>query len=121
MRPTEDLLAELKGRQLLDAARAITAHYHLALGEVLSPSRRPPAPVARAALWTELSYLGWSYARTADLFGCDHTTIMAAVRRTESRRTGAGFCARCGGHRLRPGSGEPCPACNGRGVMQVMP
>lgn len=114
MRPTEDILATLEERGLLELARAIAARHHLTLEEVLSPSRVTPAPEARAALWTELSYLGWSYNRIAQLVGCHHTTIMAAVRQMVMRRTSGGHCGRCGGHHVRPGSDERCPFCNGR-------
>lgn len=117
MRAAADILEELEQRGLADIARAIATRHHLLLGEALSPSRIPPAPEARAALWTELSYCGWSYSRIAQFFDCHHTTIMAAVRQTITRRCADGFCGRCGGHRLRPASEEPCPACGGRGGL----
>ncbi len=118
MRHTSDILAGLEERELGPLASAVASRHHVTLEEVLSPTRIPPAPAARAALWCELAYLGWSHTRIAQLFGCNHSTISTAVKATVERRVAAGVCPRCAGDRRRPGSDEPCPICNGVGAAK---
>jgi len=44
--------------------------------------RTPAAVKARHATWRELRHvLGWSLPRIARVFGCDHTTVLAALRK----------------------------------------
>lgn len=68
---------ELDARAL---AVAVALRYGLSLEELLGPSRRRPAPAARAQLYRALRAHGWSLTRIAAFAGGrDHTTVMSAL------------------------------------------
>lgn len=78
---SDDLLEGLRRRGLYDLADAI-ARYHRITVEEMMGNRRTATPVlARAQLIYVLkTYHHRSYPEIADIFGKDHTTIMAGLK-----------------------------------------
>jgi len=59
--------------------------YYCAPLEVCGASRSVPVYEARAALWTFLKTAppegaGWSAPRIAEVFDCDHTTVLSTIK-----------------------------------------
>jgi len=91
---TMSLRDKLDGRGLLKMAERIAEAHGVSVEDMFSAVRGFSAvPRARQAMWAELYATGnWSYPRIGQLFGRDHTTIMAGVRKAMVRqmRDGAG-------------------------------
>jgi chromosomal replication initiation ATPase DnaA len=64
---------------ILDEAQQ---RFHISPEDIVA-SRAPPAPQARAFIYTAIKAKDWSYPRIGALFGKDHTTILDAVTRAK--------------------------------------
>lgn len=79
-RNTDDIVAELKERELYDLAEHIAKKHACSIAEMLGPRRFEAFAHARQEFWSELYGTGhWSLPRLAKLFGRDHTTILAGI------------------------------------------
>jgi len=78
------IIERLRERDLLTVAEGIAREFHLTVTEMFT--REPPGPEARGKFAAYLHALGWSYPRIGRLFGNDHTTVMALVKRYGVRR-----------------------------------
>jgi chromosomal replication initiation ATPase DnaA len=79
-RPLADIVSELDARELLATFTEIAKKHTVTLAEMLGPRRQAGMCEARFECWALLRGEGWSWHRIADLFGRDHTTVMAGVR-----------------------------------------
>lgn len=62
--------------------RAASMAYNVDVGHLLGGVRRPPVVRARmATCYIAVELFGHGYAQTGRDLGCDHTTVMHAVRR----------------------------------------
>lgn len=84
----ETIIERLAERELLDIAARFAREHDVTVRELVGPSHQRACAWARQAMWNYLQGLGhWSYSRIGELFGRDHSTIMAGVRQ-HLRRTG---------------------------------
>src|SRR5689334_12850383 len=74
---------DLETRDLLEVARAIARKHHVTLDELLGRRRRGPEAAARHELWQRLYEELPSLPKLGEIFGRDHTTVMAAVHKHE--------------------------------------
>ena len=81
-RSVQAIVEELDKRDLLEEARKVARAHHVTLAEMLGNSRSAGHCNARFELWAVLSgTLGWSTVTIGKLFGRDHTTVIAGIRR----------------------------------------
>ncbi len=85
MRSVGDIIRDLDTRDLLHVADQMARKYHVTLEEMLGRGRRSPEAAARHELWHLLYEEIPSLTRIGEIFGRDHSTILAAVRKYEER------------------------------------
>lgn len=89
MKLATDIITELHERDLFDDATRIAKAHNVTVFEMVSRNRSMGPSAARHAFWQELYARGhWSYPRIAELFGRDHSTVMAGVK-GRARKTAA--------------------------------
>lgn len=76
----------LRDRDMLDVVREVCAANHVTIGQVCGRARHASIATARHAVWTIIrSRFGLSYPEIGELFGVDHTTVMAGIRKAKPR------------------------------------
>ena len=86
MRSVRDIIRDLETRDLLDLAKQIARKHHVTLEELLGRGRRIPEAAGRHELWHRLYDADIpSLTRIGEIFGRDHSTILAAVHKYEKR------------------------------------
>lgn len=70
----------LDKRDLWEPLGKIARANHVSLEECFSTSRKKHIVRARHAIWRMLRAEGWSYPGIGDLFGMDHTSVIAGVK-----------------------------------------
>lgn len=79
------MLARLERMKLLTDVQTICQELHVDIELMLSGTRTPSVVRARHACSVKLRSYGLSFPEIAKALGCDHTTVMYAVRRAEGR------------------------------------
>ena len=72
------VICKLRERGLVEQARIYATARCVTLGEMCSMRKEPRALAARRAFWRWLKAKGLSSSEIARLFGCSHTTVLAA-------------------------------------------
>src|SRR5690349_5930608 len=75
------IIRDLETRDLLGVAKEIARNHHVTLEELLGRRRRGPEASARHELWHRLYEQIPSLPKLGEIFGRDHTTIMAGVHK----------------------------------------
>src|SRR5689334_25167014 len=75
------IIRDLETRDLLGVAKEIARKHHVTLEELLGRRRRGPEASARHELWHRLYEAIPSLPKLGEIFGRDHTTVMAAVHK----------------------------------------
>lgn len=68
----------LAQRGLLGAVEKVARRHHVTMGELLGRRRLAHVVRARHTAWRELRRMGLSYPAIGELWGVDHTTVLAA-------------------------------------------
>lgn len=80
------VIFELRERGMLDVVREVCAAHHVTIGQVCGRARHASIATARHAVWTLVRRrFGLSYPEIGELFGVDHTTVMAGVKKAQPR------------------------------------
>jgi DnaA-like protein len=87
------IIRDLETRDLLGIAKEIARKHHVTLEELLGRRRRGPEASARHELWHRLYEEIPSLPKLGEIFGRDHTTVMAAVHKHEQSVDAAGLVA----------------------------
>ena len=75
------IIRDLETRDLLEVAKEIARKHHVTLDELLGRRRLGPEASARHELWRRLYEEIPSLPKLGEIFGRDHTTVMAAVHK----------------------------------------
>lgn len=109
MRSAAQVLEDLEVRGWLEPARAAARAHGVRVEDLVGRARSRSVAVARGQLWTELHDAGASYPELGAVFGRDHTSVLAGVRRhkvRQGRRAGPGDAT---GHRTPGGDATSMP------------
>jgi len=71
----------LAQRGLLGAVEKVARRHHVTMGELLGRRRFKHIVAARHSAWRELRAKGLSYPAIGELWGVDHTTVLAACQK----------------------------------------
>lgn len=74
-----------KERDLLDVFEEVCRERRVRLEAAFGPEKTKAVVRTRAACWARMRKLGFSFPEIADVWGRDHTTIIAAVRGHDER------------------------------------
>ena len=85
------IIRDLETRDLLGVAKEIARKHHVTLAELLGRRRRGPETSARHELWHRLYEEIPSLPKLGEIFGRDHTTVMAAVHKHDQSVDAAGL------------------------------
>ena len=84
MRKVNDIIRDLDTRDLLELAKQIARKHYVTLEELLGRSRHSPESRARHELWHRLYDDPIpSFLKLGEIFGRNHSTIMAGVHKHE--------------------------------------
>ena len=84
MKATAEVQSDLRAIGALGLAAKLAAEYHVPMAKVIGRDRHKTAAAARHHLWALIhGTLVMSYPEVAEIFGVDHTTVMAAIRKRE--------------------------------------
>ena len=87
---------DLEERDLLEQARKVARKYHVTLDELLGRGHGALEARARHELWATLYEEMPTFAGLGRIFGRDHATIVAAVRKYRARHPVSGDSATTG-------------------------
>ena len=85
------IIRDLETRDLLGVAKEIARKHHVTLEELLGRRRRGPEAAARHELWHRLYEEIPSLPKLGEIFGRNHTTVMAAVHKHDQSVDTAGL------------------------------
>ena len=77
------IIRDLETRDLLEVAKEVARKHHVTLDELLGRRRQGPEASARHELWHRLYEEIPSLPKLGEIFGRDHTTVMAAVHKQD--------------------------------------
>ncbi len=85
MRSVGAIIEDLETRDLLELAKRVARKHRVTLEELLGRGRGNPEAAARHELWYRLYDEIPSFPRIGQIFGRDHSTVLAAVHKYEKR------------------------------------
>ena len=87
MRDTDEILDEIRARQLITPAKYACATHGADLVEMAQPLRRKQgsAAGARVSFYVYLRGLGWSLQEIGELFGIGHAAVSMSIKRWSAR------------------------------------